>query len=128
MSERYDITIPILTPTANQLMRLHWSRRRKLLAEVAWYIRTNARPPTEPFAKARVTVHRNITGNSPGLDPDGERMVAKLILDALQPMSRRHPHGLGFIAGDGPGQLELMVQQLRSDKKGTRIIVEDVTC
>lgn len=129
MADRYDFTIPILTPTANELLRLHWRKRGKLLKDVAWYIRTNAVPPAAPFANARVTIHRNVTSNYHGkLDADGEKMIAKLILDALQPLSRSHPMGLGFIAGDGPGQLSLSVLQLRSDKKGTRIIVEDATC
>lgn len=35
-------------------------------------------------------------------DRDNVTSGAKFILDALQPYSRSHPHGIGIIPGDGP--------------------------
>lgn len=117
-----DITIPLRTPTFNQLLRMHFRRRRKVLKEIAWEVRRlGGVPPPEPLARARVTIHRYTTGT---LDEDGLPAVAKGILDVLQPCSLKHPLGLGWIASDGPACLELQVLVVKSEAKATRIIVE----
>lgn len=123
--DRYDITIPLRTPTLNQLLRTHWSRRRKMLAEIAWYIRAEVKPPAAPFARARVTVHRY---SPKALDDDGAKATCKHILDALQPRSDQHPQGLGFIAGDDPARLELVMIPVKSDQVATRIVIERLPC
>lgn len=117
-----DITIPLRTPTFNELLRMHFRVRKKVLNEIAWEVRRLAGPaPAQPLARARVTIHRYTTGT---LDEDGLGGVAKGILDVLQPVSKRHPLGLGWIASDGPNCLELRVLVVKSDAKATRILVE----
>lgn len=117
-----DITIPFRTPTFNELMRMHFRRRKKVMNDIAWEIRRLAGPaPAQPLARARVTVHRYTTGV---LDDDGKKAIAKGILDVLQPVSTRHPLGLGWITSDGPDCLELQVMVVKSSAKATRVVVE----
>lgn len=125
MPDFYDITLPFRTLTMNQLLRTHFRKRRKHLEEIAWYIRTNAMPPPEPFTLARVQVSRY----SPRvLDDDGARAIAKGVLDCLQPVSKRHPFGLGFILDDSPSCLSLVVNTIKSSEAKTRIIIERLPC
>jgi hypothetical protein len=116
-----DITIPIRTPTGNELLRMHWRARARKLKEIAWLIREQAMPPATPLEKAKVTIHRYTPRQ---LDPDKLGNIAVGILDALQPCSKRHPLGMGFIAGDDPDHLELVVLTVKSTAVATRIIVE----
>ncbi len=120
-SDIYDITIPIRTMTANQLLRSHWRKRRKQQNDIAWMVRAEAIPPAVPFDKARVTIYRYTTGK---MDEDGQGMIAKGILDVLQPCSKVHPLGLGFIKNDGPDCLELLVHTIHSTAKATRIVIK----
>lgn len=119
----FDFTIPIRTPTGNELLRMHWSRRRKVLKEIAWNIRMKAIPPPKPFARARVEIHRYTPRQ---LDADKLGSIAVGILDALQPCSIRHPMGLGFITDDNPDHLELTVLTVKSDAIATRIIITEL--
>lgn len=119
-----DITIPYLTPTFNQMLRMHFRRRAKVLSHLAWTIRGLAGPsPAQPYERARVTIHRNSTGT---LDDDGLKTIAKGILDVLQPVSKKHPLGLGWIAGDDPKHLELVVIPVKSSASTTRLVVEQL--
>lgn len=119
----YDITIPIRTPTLNQLLRMHFRAKARSLKAIAWEIRALAIPPASPIQRARVTIHR-YTPRS--LDADGLSSVAKGILDVLQPCSKRHPLGMGFITGDDPDHLELVVLTVKSSAAATRIIIEAI--
>lgn len=120
---RYDLTLPFRTPTLNQLLRMHWRVRVKMLMKIAWEIKIAATPPPAPIVMAKVTIHRYTSGTP---DPDGLGSVAKGILDVLQPCSKRHPLGLGFIAGDDPAHLELVVLTVKSAAKATRVIIEEL--
>lgn len=117
-----DITIPLRTLTLNQLLRTHYFARRQHLKLLATEIRVAAGPPPrQPIERARVQVHR-YTPNV--LDPDGRDGIAKGILDVLQPYSKRHPFGMGYIRGDDPHHLELSTMLVRSTQVATRIIIE----
>lgn len=119
-----DFHIPIRTPTFNELLRMHFTRRKKELKLIAWHVRVAAgAPPAQPFKRARVTIHRYTPR---ALDEDGKGGIAKGILDVLQPCSRKHPLGLGYIAGDDPEHLELAVLIVKSMKVATRIIIEEL--
>lgn len=119
-----DITIPLRTPTLNQLLRMHFRARARHLKELAWEIRAAAGPPpATPLQRVKVTVHRY---TPQALDPDGRDGIAKGILDVLQPCSKRHPLGMGYIAGDDPAHLELTTMLVRSTQVATRIIIEPV--
>lgn len=118
-----DITIPIRTLTFNQLLRTHFRKRKQHLNDLAWHIRALAgAPPRTPIQHARVTIHRYTTQQ---LDDDGKGGVAKGILDVLQPCSKRHPLGMGYIQGDDPKHLELVVLIVKSTAAATRVIIED---
>jgi hypothetical protein len=120
---KLDFTIPIRTPTFNELLRMHFRVRAKSLKAIAWEIKIAAQVPPQPFQRARVTIHRYTTGT---LDQDGRQGIAKGILDVLQPCSKRHPMGLGFIVGDDPDHLELFVYTIKSTAKATRIVIEEL--
>jgi hypothetical protein len=118
-----DITLPFRTPTFGELLRMHHRVRKKWMIRIAWEIKIAARQPNKPFNKARVTIHRYTTGT---LDDDGLKGISKGILDVLQPCSRRHPLGLGYIEGDDPEHLELFVYTVKSTAKATRIVIEEL--
>lgn len=116
----YEFILPFHTPTLNELLRMHWRSRQKRLNEIAWHFKAQHRSPQEPLQRARVIVERYTTGNP---DPDGIRVVAKAILDVLQPCSKKHPLGLGFIADDSSKCIDLEVRTVVSKEKRTRILV-----
>lgn len=124
MTEPIVFTLPLLLPTPNQSLRLHWSKRRKHIRDIAWQakILMLGKIPAEPFARARVRVWRH--GITP-LDPDAITASAKMLLDVLQPQSRRHPYGLGVIANDDAASLELSVQWIKAARRvDQRTVVE----
>lgn len=124
MTAKIDITIPIHTLTMNKLLRMHFRARKKAMNDLAWHIRAAVKSmPATPMARARITIHRYTSGK---IDPDNLNSIAKTILDVLQPCSKRHPLGMGFISGDGPEELELCVQTIVSQAKATRIVIEEL--
>lgn len=119
-----DITIPLRTPTMNQLLRMHFRARARNLKALAWAIRAAAGPPPfYPMRRVKVTVHRYTPRD---LDQDGQGGIAKGILDVLQPCSKRHPLGMGYIVGDDPAHLELVTVIVKSQAIATRIIIEEL--
>ena len=118
----FDFTIPIRTPTGNELLRMQWFKRTRSLKNIAWHIRSQAIPPPKPFVRARVEIHRYTPRQ---LDEDKLGSIAVGILDALQPCSKRHPVGMGFITGDDPDHLELTILTVKSSAVATRIIELD---
>lgn len=99
-----EIEIPMRTPTLNEWQRMHWGQRKRIGKEIATHIHLacvlrGVRRPHRPIARCRIEIERESTR-----EPDFDGMVGGLkpLLDALQPASKRHPYGLGFIADDGP--------------------------
>lgn len=90
-------------PTLNTLLRMHWSKRRRMQQEVAWEcmraMRLSGIRIDSPIEHCDIVIVRH-SRREP--DPDGMPGTAKLLLDALQPRSKTHPCGLGVIADDGP--------------------------
>lgn len=96
------LSIPERLPTVNILIRMHWAKRKALtervqqwahieLLKAGWNFRR------QPIKQCAVRINRY---SSQEPDPDGLRSTAKLLLDVLQPMSKKHPYGLGVIAED----------------------------
>lgn len=57
-------------------------------------------------------------------DRDNITSGVKYILDALQPMSSRHPRGIGIIPGDGPKHMpDAPAHDVLVDKADPRIVV-----
>lgn len=119
----YDFTLPIRLVTLNVLMRMHWRTRTKHLREIAWYVLAAAKPPAKPFAKAHIVIERESTQEP---DPDGLRSCAKGLLDVLQPVSKIHPCGLGFIENDSSDCISLDVRHIKGKGATTRVMIREV--
>lgn len=129
MGRRIVIQLTSVTPLLNTVQRTHWAKRSKQRRALAWEVRVAAKGsiPAEPFARARVTVERRSIGTP---DFDGVVGGMKALLDVLQPVSKRHPTGLGFIANDSPGCIDLVPVALRvatRGEQGTTVIVEELS-
>lgn len=117
--------IPVLLPTGNQLRRTyrHYWKYRKLvisIAEEIW-VATRGMMPPEPYQDAAVRVERHSSR-----EPDIDNLYAsvKPVLDALQPLSKRHPYGLGIIVDDSPRHISLDVIHVKAKKGGGKTVVE----
>ncbi|PXV60679.1 hypothetical protein SAMN04487785_102407 [Dyella jiangningensis] len=119
------IVIEARTPTMNVWQRLHWSQRQKLGREFATLIALACqRRPATPLAKCTITIERYSPKNP---DRDGRYGGVKPVLDALQPLSKRHPYGLGFIEDDNDDCVtDLKVLHVKSSLKRTRITITPV--
>lgn len=97
-----EITIDMRTPLLNEWQRMHWARRRRIGQDIALWILARlprAQHPERPIKRCRIEVERESTQ-----EPDRDGLIGGLkpLLDALQPRSKRHPHGMGIIADDSP--------------------------
>lgn len=92
---------PLLLP--NRKKNLHWGTVSQLIHELSQEVaQVIGQGPAEPLSKAHITVFRH------GIqEPDKDNLTASLkwLLDVLQPRSKKHPYGLGIIAGDDPAHL-----------------------
>src|SRR5580765_3392856 len=122
-----DITIPIRVPTTNELLRMHYFTRSRLLRQIAneiWVaLPKEIRGRKYYLRKVRVHIERHSTIEP---DPDGLDGAKKLVLDVLQPSSKRHPYGIGVIANDNSQCVESTVKHVKckGGVKKTRIVVE----
>jgi hypothetical protein len=106
MSAEISFTLGAPTKTLNELRGMHhrvYAKHRAAVAQEVLALTVGKRPP-QPFAKARLVVERHSAGRP---DVDGLYGGLKPLLDVLQPYSKRCPNGLGIIANDAPGALEL---------------------
>jgi len=119
------IDIATRAPLQNEWQRMHWTVRRKVCRLWAELIFT-AYPhvPAAPIAKCRITIERFSTQKP---DRDGLYGGLKPILDALQPASKRHPYGLGFIVDDNDDcVIDLKPIHVKGRDPRTRITIEPV--
>jgi len=97
------LTIAETLPTLNMLLRLHWSKRRRIqsrVSQLVWLeMQRQGLRPASPITRCRIRIRR-YSRRSP--DVDSLPSTGKLLLDVLQPASRAHPQGLGVIADDTP--------------------------
>lgn len=114
-------------PLLNEWERMHWAKRgafKKALAREVWAAQLGALP-SEPIKYATVKIWRHSIRQ-----PDQDNLIAKALLDVLQPAGKRHPYGLGIIAGDDPGHVHARiyhVQALRRVDQGTRVVIREVS-
>lgn len=121
------ITIPRLAPLLNRYRAMHWTMRRRETG--IWAQEMNValigQRPAQPIAKSAVTIYRHSTHEP---DMDGLVASAKIILDVLQPPSKRHPYGLGIIADDKASACDLTVRWIKAahrPEQRTVIVVRD---
>jgi Holliday junction resolvase RusA-like endonuclease len=103
---------------------MHWAERRKVASALASAVWTACRPPKTPLARCKVLIERTSTQ-----EPDRDNLYGgvKPLMDALQPASRRHPHGLGFIVDDGPACVaEMVVRHVPGKAKRTIVTIEEL--
>lgn len=101
-------SIPETLPTLNELLRLHFHKRKRVLQRVqkltfAALIESGWRPNLAPAKLVRIRMKR-YSSREP--DPDGKKSTAKLLLDVLQLPSRSCPCGLGVIVDDSSRCIE----------------------
>ncbi|GAA5442626.1 hypothetical protein Misp06_00800 [Microbulbifer sp. NBRC 101763] len=97
-----EFTIPLATPSNNQLLRMHWAKRRALKKQLALevtsaLVRSGQRRPNEPLARVYLEIERGSFGE---LDEDNLQGGTKPLVDVLEKVSRTNPHGLGLIDND----------------------------
>ncbi len=115
-------------PTVNTLLRLHWAKRQRIarrVQQLVWIeLRKQGTLPASPLERVRIRVRR-YASNAP--DPDGMPTTAKLLLDVLQPLSKRHPLGLGVIADDSAACIAaLHVEHVPKRVARTEVEIEPV--
>lgn len=92
--------------------RMHWSKKRAEKNNIAWEIRAQIQKlPAQPIEKSSVTVWRHSVQIP---DQDNLQASVKSLLDVLQPNSKKHPFGLGIIAGDDPAHCKILVFHMRA--------------
>jgi hypothetical protein len=117
-------TIPIRLPTLNTLLRMHWAKRKALLAQVSMFVCASVGARSgAPMARAHVDIKRYSTQEP---DVDGMPGTAKLILDVFQPASKRHPCGLGYILDDSSKCITLAVTHVKSREKRTDFLITEI--
>jgi Holliday junction resolvase RusA-like endonuclease len=112
------LEIPRIPVSLNILLRMHWRYQRKdaqmWQQEIRYGLLTQCTPlPKLPYAKARVSIHRQSRGQ---LDPDGLVGCVKHIVDAL-----RYAH---VLVDDSPDHLVLIVTQEQKPKAAPRTLID----
>lgn len=74
----------------------------------------------KPLPRARVKITR-FSSQEPDADAIG---FVKPILDAMQPVSKRHPYGVGFITNDTRDTLDLSVLWQHAPAKTGHVLIE----
>lgn len=119
-----EFTVPMRLPLMNKLLRMHFRARHRVMNQLAWEVKAAAKAPAVPFARCEITIERE-SPQEP--DQDGLTASVKGLLDVLQPVSLRHPLGLGFIANDSPACIRgLEVRHIPGKGAKTRVIIREV--
>lgn len=104
-------TLHFAIPTLNKWERMHWRAKvrfkRMLAQEIA--LAMIGQRPSVPIAAVFVQIFRH----SVGVPTDDDNLIAKAVLDVLQPPSKRHPYGLGVISGDDPATCRHTIVPIR---------------
>jgi Holliday junction resolvase RusA-like endonuclease len=110
------INLP-LAPSQNQLLRMHWAKRKKTQKDLQWLIVQQVGNRSSALRGVHVAITRKSVGVEP--DPDNLTASAKLILDALQRVN--------VIKDDSPKNISLKVMWEKASKKtdqGTLVEIE----
>lgn len=115
--ELITLTIPAVPPTLNNMLRLHWSKRHRLMGD--WKVlllEALGRRRFPPARGPRRVVIRVTRGCRQ--DPDNRAFNAKLILDNLKK--------LRLIEDDRPSLLELQVEEQYGRRRQTIIEILEI--
>lgn len=108
----FSLKKPLILP--NRKKGLHWGAQSILINALSQEVsQALGQGPLQPLTRSHIRVSRY------GIqEPDTDNLTASLkwLLDVLQPRSKRHPYGLGIIAGDDPAHLthEIFHVQVRA--------------
>jgi hypothetical protein len=125
-----SITLPIRLPLLNEQLRTHWAKRKKQREELAWLFRAELSAagisiPKRFISKANIRVIRYSRIKPDQID--NLNACVKGLMDILQPMSSRHPNGLGIIANDSSDCVTVTVNHCGSKACRTDVIIEDLS-
>lgn len=117
-----DVTLPISLPRANALLRMHWSKRRKLRTDyLNELLVAGVRSQPREHERKRVTITRILGPGQRRFDRDNLHASVKQLCDALTYK--------GLIFDDNPGWIDLSVDEdtgNRSQGPAVRVRVEPV--
>jgi hypothetical protein len=118
-----QFAIPYRLPLLNTMLRSHWAYRARERMTIAWLVKKAiGRLPEKPLDKAVIHVYRH-SPKQP--DDDNLQGSVKSLLDVLQPVSKRHPSGLGIIRNDSPDCIvSKTVTHVKSNQVLTEVIIE----
>jgi hypothetical protein len=120
------LVVPSITPSTNQLMRMHWAVKRRLRQSLQWELVTalaqtgEPLPPAESGKTAPKRMVKITTYHPRRFDPDNASGGCKVLLDAMR--------DVGLLRNDSPKWLELIVVQkiAKLDDCRTEIEIEDM--
>ena len=103
-----------IPPSLNKVLRMHWTKRRKLLEAWMWMIRVAwGHPLTTCQIKRKVTITLH---HSRLFDKDNAYGACKVIFDALKSQ--------GLIVDDSPEWLEASVKQEKCKHKERHTVIQ----
>ena len=115
-------------PLMNEWQRWHWRKRGNFIRSLAWSLKIALQDEgvhlcdgRYPLKRCRIRVVRF---KQFGPLPDRDAMITKPVLDVLQPVSKRHPYGLGVIADDSR---EVITDLVTDIARGAPRIVIQIT-
>lgn len=118
MSLVVRFTLPLrLAPLQNELMRMHWARRRKLKSEVFWCLMKQGGRLRKPLAGRPMVLGIRCSTQRPDEDAG---MGVKLVLDVL----KADEQGLGYIVDDSPEHVDLRMMWAHAAKGKGELILE----
>ncbi len=124
------VSIPLTVPPLNRFLRMHWSKRRKLQKEVSWLLQLGLHGAGFHGIRKHLPLRRcdidivRFSRREP--DPDGLPATAKPLLDALQPLSKTHPFGLGVIAEDSSECIRRLTVRHSKGANRTEVTIHEV--
>lgn len=123
MTARFVIDLPQRMPTNNVWLNVHHMARGRFKKRLALSVFAACRPPRQPLTRCRVLIERYSTQA-----PDKDNLYGgmKPLLDVLQPASKRHPQGLGFILDDSPSCVDLEVRHVTGKAMRTVVTIEEL--
>jgi len=107
------LTIPGRLPSLNEMLRMHWAKRKRIQEDMAWHLATSGHQhPTNGLrCHAMITVYQKTRR----FDEDNLHGACKSVIDALR--------STGYIYRDSPEWLDLDIRQ-ELDHKNPRVEIE----
>lgn len=109
-SDLIAFRLPTPFKLLNEIIRMHWTVRRKYAKKLARDVCQSVTWTSPPMNKARVEIVRYSLGEP---DKDGLYGGAKLLIDCLLVNSGAHPNGLGYCVDDSPRHMDLDVRSVK---------------